>query len=290
MGGENKASAPTADLEAHHLGFIGGGNMAQAIIGSILRAANAPPQSALIAGPHDIVVSEPDDPRRAACAALGVRAVWDNAAAADADLLILAVKPQILPAALDSLRGRIDINRTVVISIAAGRPLAFIEQLLPPRARVVRVMPNTPLLVGAGISVLCAGAHATPADMTLAQRVFALGGRTLTLPESVFDAVTAVSGSGPAYFFLFTEALRAAGIAAGLPPDAADLLAHQTFVGAARLAESSGENPAKLREAVTSPGGTTAAALAIFENRALQSHVREAVAAATARGAQLAQS
>lgn len=272
------------------IGVIGGGNMAQAIIGGVLRAVADDPRKLPIRGSADFIVSEPNDERRAACAALGVEAVWDNAAAANCDVLILAVKPQILPAALDSLRGVLDIRRTLVVSIAAGRPIEFLESRLPPRTRVVRVMPNTPLLVGAGMSVLCGGSCAGVDDLSLAERIFAIGGKTSQLPEAMLDAVTAVSGSGPAYFFLLTEALRDAALAHGLPPDAAALLAAQTMIGAARLLETSGGTPQQLRDAVTSPGGTTAAALAVFEQGALRQLVNDAVAAATARGAELSKS
>lgn len=263
------------------LAIIGGGNMAQALARSLLQRTAPSVES--------LTVSEPDAQRRAACAALGALTTCANdAAARGAEVLILAVKPQVLPAVLDELAALPNITRTLIISIAAGRTTQFIEQRLPRAARVVRVMPNTPLMVGAGVSVLCAGRHATPADLDAAERIFSAGGITLRLPEQHFDTVTAVSGSGPAYFYLFVECLAQAGAAAGLPADIARTLACGVFTGAARLLEGGGQSPEQLRAAVTSPGGTTAAALASLQQGGLPELVRRAVDAARQRGAELA--
>ena len=176
------------------LGLIGGGNMAYAIALASVRGN--------VCGAAEIRVSEPSDERRALFAAAGIRADWDNAAvAAGADVLILAVKPQVMNDALSSIRAAVDPARTLVVSIAAGKSTAQIEHGLPPAARLVRVMPNTPLLAGAGMSVLARGTHATQVDVAQVQALFESGGRTIELPEALFDAVTAVSGSGPAYFY-----------------------------------------------------------------------------------------
>lgn len=263
------------------LGLLGGGNMATALVNGVLRAGSL--------RATQITVSEPDADRRAAISALGIRAVWDNAGVArDADVLILAVKPQQMDAVLDEIRGVIEPPRTLVVSLAAGKQTTDIEPRLPPHTRVVRVMPNTAIMVGAGMSVLCRGRAATDADLQSVQVLFDCCGETLRLDERQFDAVTAVSGSGPAYFYLFTEALTEAGRAAGLPAEAAEQLARQTLLGAGRLLVESGRSARELRTQVTSPGGTTAAALDVFEHERLRDIVRTAVAAATARGMTLA--
>ncbi|MBK8914109.1 MAG: pyrroline-5-carboxylate reductase [Phycisphaerales bacterium] len=262
------------------LGFIGGGNMAQAILAAVLRAG--------IVKPGDVCVSEPDEARRAACERLGAVAGWDNAAAvAGADIVILAVKPQIMAEALRSITGGAAPPPALLVSIAAGRTTQWIESRAP-GARVVRVMPNTPLMAGAGVSAICRGSRADESDEAAVRRIFDAGGRTLVLPEALFDAVTAVSGSGPAYFYRLVECLASAGRAAGLSPRDAEMLATQTLIGAGRLLESGGVSVAELRAAVTSPGGTTAAALDSLERAGFESIVREAVLRAVERGAELA--
>lgn len=264
------------------LGLIGGGNMAYAIAQGALRGG--------VCAAADVAVSEPSADRRALFETAGARAVWDNAAVAgESDLLVLAVKPQVMDAALASIRGAIDPARTLVVSIAAGRRIAQIEHGLPPGTRVVRVMPNTPLLAGAGMSVLAPGTRAAPDDLRRVRALFEAGGRVIELPEEHFDAVTAVSGSGPAYFFLLAEVLAAGGRDVGLPAEAAELLARQTLIGAARLLEQSGAPAETLRRQVTSPGGTTAAALATLEAGGFAALIASAVAAAMARGRELGQ-
>ncbi|MCA9243965.1 MAG: pyrroline-5-carboxylate reductase [Phycisphaerales bacterium] len=262
------------------LGFIGGGNMATAIIAGALRAKHC--------AASDVIVSEPDAERQAAVRELGVEVVWDNAIVArNARTLVLAVKPQMMVQALASLRDELDVAKTLVVSIAAGAPIATIAADLPTGARVIRVMPNTPLLVGAGMSVLCAGPRATADDLNAAEALLAAGGETLTLPEDSFDAVTAVSGSGPAYVFLLAEALAEAGRNAGLPNDAARRLARQTVIGAGRLLAESPDDATELRLKVTSPGGTTEAALAVLETAGFRRLMTDAVRAATERGREL---
>ncbi len=261
------------------LGFIGGGNMATAIISGALRGGYC--------GPADVIVSEPDAERQRALREMGVEATWDNAEVArSAATLVLAVKPQVMSAALASLRGAFDPTRTRVISIAAGTRIASIAADLP-GARIIRVMPNTPLLVGAGMSVLCAGPGVSPADLQNATALFAASGQTLTLPEEAFDAVTAVSGSGPAYVFLLAEAMAEAGRREGLPEAAAAQLARQTIAGAGAMLAQSADTAAELRRKVTSPGGTTAAAIAALDAGGFGDLLVRAIAAATARGREL---
>lgn len=263
------------------VGFIGGGNLAGALAAGALRAG--------VIGAGDVTMSEPDDDRRAALRVLGVRAVWDNAEVArQSDLLILAVKPQQMNEALASVAAHLSPQRTLVVSIAAGVRIHQLETSLPRGARVVRVMPNTPLLIGSGMSVLCGGTHASKSDLARAESLFAAGGRTLILDESHFDAVTAVSGTGPAYFYYLVEALRDAGLKLGLPAEAAELLALQTFVGAAHLLEQTSETPDALRRMVTSPGGTTAAAIAKLQDGQFAELLSSAVGAAARRSQELA--
>lgn len=262
------------------LGFIGGGNMATAIIAGALRGGYC--------GAADVTVSEPDAERQRALREMGVEATWDNAAVArSAATLVLAVKPQMMSDALASLRGAFDPRRSRVISIAAGTRIASIAADLPAGARIIRVMPNTPLLVGAGMSVLCAGSGVSPADLQVATALFAASGQTLTLPEEAFDAVTAVSGSGPAYVFLLAEAMAEAGRREGLPEAAAAQLARQTIAGAGAMLAQSADTAAELRRKVTSPGGTTAAAVAALEAGGFGDLLARAIAAASARGREL---
>lgn len=253
--------------------------MAQAIIAGLLRTGWTG---------DAIVVSEPLAETRGDVAKLGVTAAWDNPRIArECDILLLAVKPQSMAAVLEEMRPNITDRRPLVISIAAGKATAWIEARLPDGARVVRVMPNTPLMVRAGVSAMTLGRCATPDDLRVAGEIFTSGGTVVELAEHHFDAVTAVSGSGPAYFYRVVELLAAAGADCGLPPDIAQELARRTFIGAARLLEASGADPQELRRRVTSPGGTTAAALASFERDDLAGIVSRAVAAATARSEEL---
>jgi pyrroline-5-carboxylate reductase len=174
-----------------------------------------------------------------------------------------------------------------VLSIAAGIPLEVIERALGDGVRVVRAMPNTPALVRSGATALAAGTHATEQDMAIAEQIFAAVGVAVRVPEALMDAVTGLSGSGPAYLFAMVEALASAGESAGLPAEAAARLAHHTVVGAAKLLEHSGEPPATLRAKVTSPGGTTQAGLQRLVDRDFAGVVADAVACATERSREL---
>ncbi len=202
---------------------------------------------------------------------------------------VLAVKPQMMTEALPQLR-RLGSGGTVFVSIAAGTPIRVFETALGTGTPIVRAMPNTPAAVGRGISALIANSHVSPEGLALAEALLAAVGQTVRLEdEAQMDAVTAVSGSGPAYVFLLIEALAAAGMAEGLRPDLAMQLARATVAGAGSLAESVSEDPAQLRVNVTSPGGTTAAALAVLqaERDGLSALILRAVAAASARSREL---
>lgn len=241
--------------------------------------------------PADCVVVEPAEALRERAAGHGVTAV---AAAGDipgdmtADVVVLAVKPQVMGQAAPAYRRFADQGATF-LSIAAGTTIATLQSLLGEGAAIVRCMPNTPAAIGEGMMVTYANAEVTPAAMDGINALLKQNGAVAAIPsEDLMDAVTAVSGSGPAYVFHFIEALTAAGISAGLPAETADLLARQTVLGAARLAFESGEAPGRLREQVTSPNGTTAAALAILmgDNR-LKILMEEAVEAARLRSVEL---
>ena len=256
--------------------------------------------SALVAGlrasnvdASHIAVAEPDPSRRKELERThGVRTSADNGdAVSDCDAVVLAVKPAVVVPALEALCASLDpsdLRRPLWISIAAGVPLAALESALPDGARVVRVMPNTPAQIGAGAAALCANQRATPDDTALALAMFRAVGVAWEAPaETVLDAVTGLSGSGPAYVFVFLEALADAGVRVGLPREAALELAAQTVYGAAKLVIESGRHPAVLKDQVTSPGGTTSAGLERLEAGGLRAAVYEAVAAASERSRQL---
>ena len=204
------------------------------------------------------------------------------------DTILLAVKPQMLDAVLPGLKSRLP-KGALVVSIAAGKTLAYFADRLGAEVAVVRTMPNTPAAIGRGFTVCCAGARVAPPQRALAARLMAAVGQVAwTGDETLMHAVTAVSGSGPAYVFLLIEALESAAVAAGLPPDLAARLARETVTGAGELARQSSDAPAKLRADVTSPGGTTAAALAVLMGEGgLTELMTKAVAAATRQSEEL---
>ena len=201
-------------------------------------------------------------------------------------MIVLATKPQVFPQVLPGLADAVS-GDALVISIAAGIATEVIERALPAGARVVRTMPNTPALVGAGATAIAGGQHATEDDLALAERLFQSVGVAVRVDEPSIDAVTGLSGSGPAYVFAMIEALRDAGVREGLPEETAFLLASQTVLGAARLLVEEGERPEVLRERVTSPGGTTRAGLDALARAGFDNAIAGAVRAATRRSAEL---
>lgn len=262
------------------IAFVGAGNMAGAIIRGLLRTGTVP------AG--RIRAADPDESRRAPLGAdLGIRTTADNAdAIRDADVVVLATKPQVFPQMLPELADTLP-NDALVVSIAAGISTLRIEEALPARTRVVRTMPNTPALVGAGVTAIAGGTHATDADLRAVESMFQSVGVCVRVPEDQLDAVTALSGSGPAYVFAMIEALRDAGVREGLPQDVALTLTAHTVLGAAQLLLSGDESPETLRERVTSPGGTTRAGLDALEVRGFADALAGAVRAAKRRSAEL---
>ncbi|GAB4189896.1 MAG: pyrroline-5-carboxylate reductase [Wenzhouxiangellaceae bacterium] len=262
------------------LTFIGGGNMGGSLIQGLLQRGYAADR---------IGLSDPHPPTREHYAQLGLRtAAGASELCGDAEVILLAVKPQIMPQLMPQLAPVIN-DRQLLISVAAGITVSFMQHYCGPRQPVVRAMPNTPALIGAGITGLHASTAVSPTQRQQADAILSAVGETLWLDdEAHMDAVTAVSGSGPAYFFLLVEALTAAGVAQGLESAAAARLALSTGYGAMSMARQSDVDAAELRRRVTSPGGTTAAALQLLENRGLREMMREAVAAATRRGGELA--
>jgi len=231
----------------------------------------------------DLAVSDPDPATRARLAEEhpGLTVVD---APVDADAALLAVKPDVAEPVCLTL-GAVGIDR--VLSVVAGMASARLEAVLPPGAVVVRAMPNTPALIGAGVAGMSGGSTATSVDLDWAEGILSTVGTVVRLPERHLDAVTGLSGSGPAYVFLVAEALIEAGVLAGLPRAASRELAVGTLVGSARMLAETGDDPATLRAAVTSPGGTTAAGLRMLELKAVRSAFIEAVAAAVERSRQL---
>lgn len=265
---------------AKKIAFVGAGNMAGALIQGLLRAG------ACSAGEIFAVDIRPDRLEELALAH-GVRVGADLTVACEwADIVVLSVKPQvfdrILPGVAKSIR-----PETLVVSIAAGVPISAIEKRLPAETRVIRTMPNTPALVDAAATAISAGTYAREEDVALARSIFDSVGVTVVLDETLLDAVTGLSGSGPAYIFLMIEALSDAGVLVGLGRDSAQLLAAQTVLGSAKLLIETGEHPGRLKDMVTSPGGTAIAGLHTLEEGGLRTTLINAVRTATRRSREL---
>lgn len=266
------------------IAFIGGGNMAASLVGGLV-AGGWPPS--------DIRVAEPRAERRAELTRrYPIDVLSDNGdAAAGASVVVLAVKPQVLRAATVALGPRLREQGALVISIAAGVREPDIRRWLGYDAPVVRTMPNTPALVRSGATALFANPFVSPSQRALAESVLRAVGMTLWVEdEALMDVVTALSGSGPAYFFLVMEMLEEAGVSLGLERETSRLLTLETALGAARMAMESSEDPATLRARVTSPGGTTERAVAQLEAAGVRATFQKAVAAARARSAELGES
>ena len=260
------------------IGILGAGKMGEALISGLLRAGRAP--SGLIA-----VVRRPE---RAAHLrdAYGIGVVSAAEAAKSADTLILAVKPQDMPALLDEIASHVPADG-LVISVAAGITTALIERRLGADVPVVRVMSNTPVLVDEAMSVISPGAYARPEHLERAEELLRPVGKVLRIPESQQDAATALSGSGPAYVYFLVEAMVDAGILLGMPRGTALEMVTQAVYGAATMLRETGEHPVILREAVTSPGGTTISAIRELERHGVRAAFLAAIEAARDRGAEL---
>lgn len=262
----------------HTVAVIGAGKMGETLLSGLLRSG----------WPADRLVATCRRPDRAEALAerYGVR-VLDNAEAVTADVVTVAVKPQDAPALLAELGPRVPAS-SLVVSICAGLPTAFFERHLPAGTAVVRVMTNTPALVDQAMTAISGGSHATTEHLALAEEMFTPLGRTIRLPESAQDAVTALSGSGPAYLYYLVEAMTDAGILLGLPRAVAHDLIVQTVIGSAVMLRDSGEHPVRLREAVMSPAGTTINAIRELENHRVRAALITALEAARDRAREIA--
>jgi len=269
---------------ATKIGMIGAGRMATALARGIIQAG--------VIDAASIRASDPiADARDAFRRDVPGVEVGDNnvSLVEDADVILLAVKPQQMADVLAGIRNSIPRN-SLVVSIAAGITIDRLVASLPSGQRIIRVMPNTPCLIGRGASCFSLGSHATESDAETVSELLSAVGAVFMVPESQLDAVTGLSGSGPAFVYSMIEALAAGGVAAGLPAELAAELAARTAVGAAEMVVQTGDTPAVLRDRVTSPGGTTQAGLAVLEQRRFQDAVVGAVSAATRRSAELGRS
>jgi len=265
------------------IGFLGAGKMASALAGGLVKAG--------VSSASDLIASDVSGEARAAFAKdVGCRVTSSNVEVADsADVLILAVKPDQIKGVLKEMAGHIA-DRHLVISIAAGVTIAQLESNLREGIRVVRVMPNTPAMVGASASAFALNQSAGSEDAALTQRVFSAVGCAFQVKESLLDAVTGLSGSGPAYAYLMIEALSDGGVAAGLPREVATKLAAQTMLGAAKMVLETGQHPGALKDMVTSPGGTTIEGLHELEKGGVRGALMNAVRAAAEKSRKLGQS
>jgi len=267
-------------LAAHTIGFIGAGNMAEAIIRGLLKGAHITADRVLASGPRQERLDE-------LAAKYAIHTTLSNREVAHASgLLVLSIKPQIMDKVLREIGDHLKPG-TLVVSIAAGVDTAAIEDAIPDTMRVVRAMPNTPALVGAAATAISAGKHASETDLATCRALFDAVGITVTLGEEHLDAVTGLSGSGPAYIFLILEALADAGVKVGLSRRNAQRLAAQTVMGSAKLLLDTDEHPGKLKDMVTSPGGTAIAGLHTLEQGGLRTTLINAVETATKRAREL---
>jgi pyrroline-5-carboxylate reductase len=267
-------------LKGKKISFIGGGKMGSALIKGILARNLIAPAKVTVA---DVVEAQLEELRKT----YGVLATKDNKKAVkEADIIILAVKPQNMAEMLEGISGSIDKGK-LVISIAAGITTGFIEEYLKKGARVMRVMPNTPALIGEGAAAITRGSFATDEDFAFTLHIFEAVGIAVAVKEELMDAVTGLSGSGPAYGFVIIDALADGGVNMGLSRDIALKLAAQTLLGAAKLCLKGDKHPAELRDMVTSPGGTTIAGLQAMEEGKLRATIMAAVEKATLRAKEL---
>jgi pyrroline-5-carboxylate reductase len=269
-------------MQQKKVGFIGGGNMAAALLRGLLHGG-------AFLEPHHVIVSDTSRARLDLLASehKGIQTTTSNAeVCAFADVVVLAVKPQIVDKVLTQIAPSFR-EPSLLVSVAAGVSTGAIESKLPRGSRVVRSMPNTAATVLAGATAICRGAFATDEDVQIAEQFFGLVGRAVVLDETLIDAVTGLSGSGPAYVMLIIEALADGGVKVGLSRDTALMLAAQTVFGSAKLLLETGEHPGRLKDMVTSPGGTAIAGLHTLEAGGLRTTLINAVEAASRRAQEL---
>jgi pyrroline-5-carboxylate reductase len=267
-------------LKGRKIGFLGGGAMGEALMTGLLRTG--------LVTPADIYISDINNQRQAELKQkLGIQEAADNQAVVkEAGVVVLAVKPHIAPSVLKEVAPVAKTGQTF-ISLAAGVPISLIENCLAGPVPVIRAMPNTPCLVGEGASAVSAGTHARKENIKIAMAVFNAVGKTVEVPEALLDCVTGLSGSGPAYMYVILEGLIDGAVRLGLPAATARELAAQTMLGSAKMVLETTEHPAKLKNSVTTPGGTTAAGLYALEEGSLRAVLMKAVAAATQRSREM---
>jgi pyrroline-5-carboxylate reductase len=267
-------------IQGRKIGFLGLGKIGEALAQGLIARAGARREDLMGSVKLEDSIARVEE-------RCGIRATTDSrAVVAASEILILATKPQAVPAVLADVGDAVRENQ-LFISVAASVPTAFIEERLRAPAPVVRVMPNTPCLLGAGMSVLAKGRRAKEGDLAQARAIFDAVGRTAILEERLLDAVTGLSGSGPAYIYLVIEALAEAGVKLGMPRDVATLLSSQTVFGAARMVLETGEHPALLKDVVTTPAGCTVDGLLELEEGKLRVTLVKAVVKAAARASEL---
>jgi pyrroline-5-carboxylate reductase len=278
--GGSGGSGEDAAMKTRRLGFLGAGNMSGALIKGLLHAKVLPPERILAS---DVKADRLEQLHKLH----GIRTTTDNhALLRESDVVVLAVKPQAIDKVLTEVGAELRSDQ-LVVSVAAGVPIDALEARLPAGVRVVRAMPNTPATVQAGATAIAGGAHAREDDLRIARELFEAVGRVVVLDEGLIDAVTGLSGSGPAYVMLIIEALADGGVKVGLHRDTALLLAAQTVFGSALLLLETGEHPGRLKDMVTSPGGTAIAGLHTLESGALRKTLIDAVEVASKRAAEL---
>jgi len=267
-------------MSTYRVGFLGAGNMARALVKALLEAQRATPDQ--------ILASDINEERLEAIAErFGIHTTLDNAQVVRfSDILFLSVKPQVVDKVLPTIALHLR-PETLVVSIVAGVPLRALEARLPQGSKVIRTMPDTPAMVLAGATALSAGEHVTAEEVRIAKDFFKTLGRTVVLDETLLDAVTGLSGSGPAYVMLMIEALADGGVKVGLHRETALMLAAQTVFGSAKLLLETGEHPGRLKDMVTSPGGTAIAGLHTLESGGLRRTLMDAVENSTRRAAEL---
>jgi pyrroline-5-carboxylate reductase len=267
-------------LQGQKIGFLGGGAMAEALITGLLRAGLVKPGSVYAS---DINAARQEYLKQK----FGIQTADNNTIVSTANIVVLAVKPQVISVLLEDIAAAVR-PELIVISIVAGISTGFIEDFFKIPVPVVRVMPNTPCLVGEGASALSPGKFCSQQNMDMAMAIFKSSGQAVEVSESMMDVVTGLSGSAPAYMYLIMEGFIDGAVRLGMTRDVARVLTAQTMLGSAKMVLETGEHPAKLKDMVTTPGGTTIAGLYALEEGALRSVLMKAVAEATLRSSQLA--
>ena len=269
------------DLAGKKVAFLGAGKMGGIILQALLKNGSLSPKATRATVAHE-------ERARALGAKLKVKIGTDNVEAAKgADIIVIAVKPQVVEEVVREISGHITAKQ-LIVSVAASVPTSMIEKNLPPKVPVIRAMPNTPCQLGAGMTAICKGKHASAKDVAMICHMFDVVGRTVVVDEKHMDAVTALSASGPAYIYIILESLAEAGVKVGLPRDIATLLAAQTTMGAARVVLETGDHPALLKDAVTTPAGCTIDAIMELEEGKLRVTLIKAVVKAAQRAKELA--